>query len=238
MLATLVGAPFRREGWIFEEKYGGVRMLAYKESASVRLISRNGVDRTKKYPEIVAAIGRLKAETVLLDGEIVVFDAKRVSRFSFCSEAWASRSKPPESYGSKVCLSRRNAPMCGFLGPLAMRRRKRFEVCDDGFRVGGFHVVRVHGKAKHFILRANSLFEDMFDLCFGVAAECSDGRNFIGPIGNVTHGSNPDGRALQPSMFIDVAVGVTRGMAFTALRDFLDEILAAFDVGLLRVLLA
>jgi hypothetical protein len=39
-------------------------------------------------------------------------------------------------------------------------------------------------------------------------------------------------------MFIDVAVGVTRGMTFTALRDFLDEILAAFDVGLFARLIA
>ena len=35
MLATLVDQPFSREGWVFEEKYDGVRMLAYKEGPRV-----------------------------------------------------------------------------------------------------------------------------------------------------------------------------------------------------------
>ena len=36
MLATLEAAPFNRPGWIFEEKYDGVRMLVYKEGSRVR----------------------------------------------------------------------------------------------------------------------------------------------------------------------------------------------------------
>ena len=81
MLATLVDAPFTLPGWVFEEKYDGVRMLAYKEGSHVSLISRNALDRTERYPGIVRAILKSKAETFLLDGEIVVFDSKGVSRF-------------------------------------------------------------------------------------------------------------------------------------------------------------
>jgi bifunctional non-homologous end joining protein LigD len=116
MLATLVDAPFRREGWIFEEKYDGVRMLAYKEGERVRLISRNGVDRTKKYPEIVSAIGRLKAETVLLDGEIVVFDAKRVSRFQLLQ-----RGMGEPVYAVFDCLYHEGKDLRG--EPLRVRRK-------------------------------------------------------------------------------------------------------------------
>jgi bifunctional non-homologous end joining protein LigD len=83
MLATLVDSPFNKPDWVFEEKYDGVRMLAYKEGEKVSLISRNGIDRSARYPKIAEAIGKLKSETLALDGEIVVFDDKRVSRFQF-----------------------------------------------------------------------------------------------------------------------------------------------------------
>jgi bifunctional non-homologous end joining protein LigD len=83
MLATLVDAPFNKPNWIFEEKYDGVRMLAYKEGSKVVLISRNAIDRTERYPKIAEAIGKLKPDTLALDGEIVIFDADKVSRFQF-----------------------------------------------------------------------------------------------------------------------------------------------------------
>ena len=46
MLATLVPEPFDRPGWVYEEKYDGFRILAYKEGVGVNLLSRNGKDRT------------------------------------------------------------------------------------------------------------------------------------------------------------------------------------------------
>ena len=41
MLALLVPAPFHGPGWVFEEKYDGIRILAYKEGSKVTLLSRN-----------------------------------------------------------------------------------------------------------------------------------------------------------------------------------------------------
>jgi bifunctional non-homologous end joining protein LigD len=86
MLATLVDAPFARPNWVFEEKYDGVRMLGYKEGTRVSLISRNAIDRTARYPEIAAAIQKLKATTLCIDGEVVVFDAQNVSRFQLLQQ--------------------------------------------------------------------------------------------------------------------------------------------------------
>jgi len=83
MLATLVDSPFNKTNWIFEEKYDGVRMLAYKEGSKVSLISRNAIDRTERYPRIAEAIAKLKPDTLALDGEIVIFDSDKVSRFQF-----------------------------------------------------------------------------------------------------------------------------------------------------------
>jgi bifunctional non-homologous end joining protein LigD len=99
MLATLVDAPFTRENWIFEEKYDGVRMLAYKEGPRVSLISRNAIDRTERFPHIAQSIRELKPGTLLVDGEIVVFDSKGVSRFQLLQ-----RSKGHPQFALFDCL--------------------------------------------------------------------------------------------------------------------------------------
>ena len=99
MLATLVDAPFDRPGWIYEEKYDGDRILAYKEGDHVRLLSRNEKDRTDRFPRVASAIRRLRPATLLLDGEVVVFDKKIVSRFQLLQQ-----SKGEPVYAAFDCL--------------------------------------------------------------------------------------------------------------------------------------
>jgi bifunctional non-homologous end joining protein LigD len=86
MLATLAPQPFDKPGWDYEEKYDGDRMLAYKEEDRVRLLSRNGKDKTENLPQIAAAIRSLRPVTLLLDGEVVVLDKKGVSRFQLLQQ--------------------------------------------------------------------------------------------------------------------------------------------------------
>jgi bifunctional non-homologous end joining protein LigD len=86
MLATLVKEPFDQPGWIYEEKYDGVRILAYKEGARVTLMTRNAIDRTERYGRIAEAVAALKPITLLLDGEVVVFDKRHVSRFQLLQQ--------------------------------------------------------------------------------------------------------------------------------------------------------
>ena len=81
MLATLVREPLHKPGWVYEEKYDGYRILAYKEGSHVTLRSRNEKDRTATYPTVARAVAALKTRTVLLDGEIVAFDRLGVSHF-------------------------------------------------------------------------------------------------------------------------------------------------------------
>ena len=92
MLATLVRKPFHQPGWIYEEKYDGYRIVAYKEGDRVTLVSRNGNDRTATYPSVTRAIQQLSMRTVLLDGEVVAFDSHGISRFQLLQEGSAATS--------------------------------------------------------------------------------------------------------------------------------------------------
>ena len=58
-------------------------MLAYKDGTRVRLVSRNGVDHTRRYPDVAAAFAQLKPSTLVLDGELAVFDDRLRSRFEW-----------------------------------------------------------------------------------------------------------------------------------------------------------
>jgi len=125
MLATLVAEPFSRKNWAFEEKYDGVRMLAYKEGSGVSLISRNGTDRTSRYPAVVAELTKLDADTLLLDGEIVIFGADRVSRFQLLQQG-----KGQPAYAVFDCLYRdgrdlRHAPLAARRTALEQALRSR-----------------------------------------------------------------------------------------------------------------
>jgi ATP dependent DNA ligase domain len=81
MAPTLTRPPFHRDGWVYEEKVDGWRMLAYKDAHRIRLISRNAVDHTWRFAELATAIAKLTTDVVVLDGEVAVFDEKLVSRF-------------------------------------------------------------------------------------------------------------------------------------------------------------
>ena len=86
MLASIASRPFHRPGWVYEEKYDGYRILAYKEGPKVSLVSRNDKDRTQAYSGIAEAIAALPARTLLLDGEVVAFDRHKVSRFQLLQQ--------------------------------------------------------------------------------------------------------------------------------------------------------
>ena len=101
MLATLVREPIQRRGWVYEEKYDGYRIVAYKEGSRVTLLSRNAKDRTATFPAVAQAVAALTARTLALDGEVVLFDRRNVSRFQLLQNL----SSPPK-YAVFDCLYR------------------------------------------------------------------------------------------------------------------------------------
>jgi ATP-dependent DNA ligase len=74
MAASEVQRPSHRPGWVFNEKVDGWRVLACKDAAGVRFVSRNGRDLTRRFPEVATAPEGLEPRTLILDGEIAVFD--------------------------------------------------------------------------------------------------------------------------------------------------------------------
>ncbi len=74
MLATLGDRPPSGEGWLFEIKFDGVRVLAERRGAEVELYGRSGQLITGRYPDLVRALLALPMEHFLLDGEIVALD--------------------------------------------------------------------------------------------------------------------------------------------------------------------
>src|SRR3954471_16579274 len=67
--------------WVYEIKFDGYRGLAIKNKKEVRLISRNGKDLGGKYPGVIAALGKLKCEQLVIDGELVALDEQGRSSF-------------------------------------------------------------------------------------------------------------------------------------------------------------
>jgi bifunctional non-homologous end joining protein LigD len=81
MLAQLRDEPFSREGWLFELKYDGYRVLAATDRSAgtlsreiVTLRYRSGLDSTDVYPDLVRAMASLPYRSLVLDGEVVVLD--------------------------------------------------------------------------------------------------------------------------------------------------------------------
>jgi bifunctional non-homologous end joining protein LigD len=69
MAATLTQERFTGPEWIFERKLDGIRLLAFRRGADVRLLSRNRLPLNASYPAVVKAIENLPVNEVILDGE-------------------------------------------------------------------------------------------------------------------------------------------------------------------------
>jgi ATP-dependent DNA ligase len=69
MAATLTQERFTGPEWTFERKLDGIRVLAFKSGAEVRLLSRNKLPLNASYPAVVDAIASLNVHDVILDGE-------------------------------------------------------------------------------------------------------------------------------------------------------------------------
>jgi bifunctional non-homologous end joining protein LigD len=80
-LATLVDEPPDDGAWLHEQKLDGYRIGARVEAGQVQLLSRSGQDWTAEFPSVVAAVSRLGAHGLLLDGEVAVVEANGVTSF-------------------------------------------------------------------------------------------------------------------------------------------------------------
>ncbi len=82
MLAEPSDAPFTRDGWLFELKLDGYRLIAAKTRGEALLLTRKGNDYTAVFPEIARAVKALPFNDCIIDGEVVVLDAQGKPNFS------------------------------------------------------------------------------------------------------------------------------------------------------------
>ena len=65
--------------WQYEPKWDGFRCLVFRDGDKITLQSKSGRPLTRYFPDVVAAVRRLKAKAFVLDGEIVVPEGKAFS---------------------------------------------------------------------------------------------------------------------------------------------------------------
>ncbi|HEV2515883.1 MAG TPA: DNA ligase D [Devosia sp.] len=82
--------------WVHEIKFDGYRTIAHVIDGKVKLITRSGIDWTKRYGDLPKEFAKLPVKQAIIDGEIVVLDERGISRFSALQDALS------EGAGSKL----------------------------------------------------------------------------------------------------------------------------------------
>ncbi len=97
MLATLVGAPFDDDNWLFEIKWDGYRAIcAVDAEGKLRLSSRNGLDLLKRFPQAAGLAQAFSSIPIEVDGELCSLDKQGRSSFQKLQDA--AKTKVPIVY--------------------------------------------------------------------------------------------------------------------------------------------
>jgi bifunctional non-homologous end joining protein LigD len=129
LAATAEAAP-KGPGWIHEIKYDGYRTLVFFEEGQVRMITRNGHDWTARYRALAKAFEKLPCKSAILDGEVVVQDARGVTSLDLLEKALSEGDSHSMTYFafdlayldgydlSAAKLTDRKAALHGLIDPL------------------------------------------------------------------------------------------------------------------------
>jgi ATP-dependent DNA ligase len=71
-IPTKADKPPSGPGWVHETKHDGYRLIARRDGAGIRLLTRNGHDFSERYPAVVAAVNRLRCRSCVIDGEVAI----------------------------------------------------------------------------------------------------------------------------------------------------------------------
>lgn len=80
-LASVTDKPPEGKGWVSEIKFDGYRLLCWLDHGKVRVVTRNGLDWTDRLPAVARAVAGLRADTALVDGELVALQKDGASSF-------------------------------------------------------------------------------------------------------------------------------------------------------------
>jgi bifunctional non-homologous end joining protein LigD len=69
-------AAYEDQLWAYQPKSDCVRAIAYLHDGSIRLVSRNDLDVSVSYPEILQPSSGARQQSLVLDGELVTLDER------------------------------------------------------------------------------------------------------------------------------------------------------------------
>ena len=98
MLAETADAPFNKPEWLWEPKLDGYRVLAFVDADGVSLRSRKGLEMRESFPKLVAELRKQGACGMVLDAELVAFDAQGRPSFN------ALQNANPSTAAALVCF--------------------------------------------------------------------------------------------------------------------------------------
>src|SRR3954447_13265405 len=86
-IPTLFHRPPEGSDGIHEVKHDGYRTVLLVDRGDARTYTRNGFDWSDRYPGIISSAAKLKVSSAILDGEVIVQDARGVSDFEALKSA-------------------------------------------------------------------------------------------------------------------------------------------------------
>ena len=86
-LAVLAKEALGGDDWLHEAKFDGYRMLARVEDGTTRLVTRNDIDWTRRFPELAEAFNAFSPSETVFDGEIVSLANNGISSFAALQKA-------------------------------------------------------------------------------------------------------------------------------------------------------
>ncbi len=97
-LATLVDTPPTGRDWLHEIKFDGYRLITFVKNNSIRLMTRNNNDWTKKFPGIIDELKSLPVQNAVFDGEVVVLDEDQRPNFQLLQNSLTETTGRPFVY--------------------------------------------------------------------------------------------------------------------------------------------
>jgi bifunctional non-homologous end joining protein LigD len=97
-LALSAENPPKAAGWLHELKLDGYRVQVRKDGPRVRLLTRTGLDWTHRMRPIAQAFKNIRAESAIVDGEVVVLNESGTTSFADLQAAFQDGAKKPLTY--------------------------------------------------------------------------------------------------------------------------------------------
>jgi bifunctional non-homologous end joining protein LigD len=91
MLASTAARLPEGEGWLYELKLDGYRIVAETGDGQPRLWSRGGHDYASRFPEVAAALAEAVPGRTVLDGEVCALDEQGRPRFQLLQSGAGAR---------------------------------------------------------------------------------------------------------------------------------------------------